>query len=39
LKLEGVTAAPFSFTHHRDPLYQAVAAREEYPEVATAMFS
>lgn len=26
LRLEGVTAAPYSFTHHRDGLYQAVAA-------------
>lgn len=26
LKLEGVTAAPYSFLHHRDGLYDAVAA-------------
>jgi len=29
LKLEGVTAAPFSFLHHRDGLYEAVAALQE----------
>lgn len=29
LRLEGVTAAPYSFTHHRDGLYQAVAALQE----------
>jgi inosine-uridine nucleoside N-ribohydrolase len=29
LRIEGVTAAPFSFTHHRDGLYQAVAALQE----------
>ena len=30
MRLEGVTAAPFSFTHHRDGLYEAVAASVSY---------
>ena len=29
MRLEGVTAAPFSFTHQRDGLYQAVAALQD----------
>jgi inosine-uridine nucleoside N-ribohydrolase len=29
MKLEGVTAAPFSFTHHRDGLYDAVEALQK----------
>ncbi len=32
MRLEGVTAAPFSFTHHREGLYQAVAALQSGAE-------